>query len=128
MLLENGAWVNVKNWYDYTPLHFACENYCDGMVRLLLHYRAHIFARTVFGKTPLLRAVKFGNVGDVALLLETVNYYLFCFFTSTNKFLDYAKKKQYLQLPALTIFKTFFSQKLKTWLNTVVKNKLKIEK
>jgi len=71
MLLENGAWVNVKNWYDYTPLHFACENYCDKMVYLLLHYEAHLFARTVFGKTPLLRAVKFGNVGDVALLLET---------------------------------------------------------
>lgn len=70
MLLENGAWVNVKNWYNYTPLHFACENYCDGMVYLLLDYGAHLFARTAFGKTALLRAVKFGHVGDIALLLE----------------------------------------------------------
>jgi len=73
LLVQNGALVNMENNFLYTALHFASEKSIDGLVYFLLQNGAHPYATNVFGKTPLMRAIKFRYVGDIALLMEKPN-------------------------------------------------------
>ena len=53
LLLNNGADVNAKGDYGYTPLHLAAEEGAKGVVELLLARGADVNAKTDSGMTPL---------------------------------------------------------------------------
>lgn len=69
-LINNGALVNVRNKFLYTALHYACEKPTDGLVYYLLKNGAHPYAINIFGQTPLMRAIRFCYIGDIALLID----------------------------------------------------------
>jgi ankyrin repeat protein len=87
MLLENGADVNARDWFNETPLHYAVCNGTDfnargspkqiipesavlEMVSLLLDNHAAINAVNLENDTALYGAVFTGNVKVVHMLLE----------------------------------------------------------
>ncbi len=53
LLLEQGAVVDIRDYYDYTPLHDAAWNGNLAMVKLLIDAGADIRATNYSGHTPL---------------------------------------------------------------------------
>ncbi|WP_265025261.1 ankyrin repeat domain-containing protein [Wolbachia endosymbiont (group B) of Pammene fasciana] len=70
VLLEKGADVNRKNWYDMTPLHLAAGNGHVDIVNLLLEKGVVVDERYHSGNTVLHLAAKNGHVDVVKVLLE----------------------------------------------------------
>ncbi|BDG76405.1 ankyrin repeat domain-containing protein [Wolbachia pipientis] len=70
VLLEKGADVNRKNWYDMTPLHLAAGNGHVDIVNLLLEKEVVVDERDHSGNTVLHLAAKNGHVDVVKVLLE----------------------------------------------------------
>ncbi|KAF3201204.1 hypothetical protein TWF191_003464 [Orbilia oligospora] len=69
LLLENGANIEAKGYYNDTPLHLAVERKHEAIVGLLVNSGADIEAMSDFG-TPLAFAVNEGNRSMVSLLIE----------------------------------------------------------
>lgn len=57
-LLQNGADVNARSGWKYTPLIFAAENVHPEVVLTLVHAGAELEAKTKHGNTALHRAVR----------------------------------------------------------------------
>jgi len=72
LLVNNGADVNKKGIWDYTPLHIAAglkfENI--GIVKYLLDKNANVNAKMIDNQTPLHLAVRRGNAETANLLLK----------------------------------------------------------
>lgn len=65
-LLRNGADINKKYEYDYTPLHVAVQENNIDIVKYLLENGAGLENRDIYGNTPLIRAVSsFRGNGDI---------------------------------------------------------------
>ncbi|CAN0357859.1 unnamed protein product, partial [Hapterophycus canaliculatus] len=58
MLLQNGANVDSRDGFFYTPLHLACVNGAVSCVDVLLRAGADPAARAQGGVTPLIAARK----------------------------------------------------------------------
>jgi ankyrin repeat protein len=69
-LLSVGADVNVKDYGDRTPLHWACENGHIQVLQALLDHGAHIEAKDSDGNTPLHDASSGGHLHVVKALLS----------------------------------------------------------
>ena len=72
ILLETGEGsVNERDRQGGTPLHWAAETKnSNGIMRILLEYRADINARNVRGDTPLAGAVLWNNVMAIEFLIQ----------------------------------------------------------
>ena len=68
-LLRNGADVNVRNSYDWTPLHAAAHNNTD-MMKVLLQHGAEPTIRNNRGETALDVARMFNGEEAIQRLLE----------------------------------------------------------
>ena len=67
-LLNNGADVNAKNYYDgLTPLHIAVMRNVFRVVELLLHNGADVNAKNSDGWTPLFIATHKKDIASVVL-------------------------------------------------------------
>ncbi|CAG5074072.1 Similar to ANK1: Ankyrin-1 (Homo sapiens) [Cotesia congregata] len=67
--LRRNAFVNARNVYSLTPLHYACQNGFSDIVRLLLDFNADINMTANYG-TPLVYAVLFDHYKVVKILLK----------------------------------------------------------
>jgi ankyrin repeat protein len=70
LLLDRGAEVDARNWFDCTPLHFAAINGNTDTARLLLDRGAEVDARDRDDWTPLHRAATNGRTDTAKLLLD----------------------------------------------------------
>lgn len=70
ILVDNGADVNLKDFHDYTPLHYACIWSWLPAVEVLLEAGADITAQNIAGQNALHIAVEFGAPDVVEYLLE----------------------------------------------------------
>jgi hypothetical protein len=68
-LLKEGADLNAKNWFGWTPLHLAAYNGHIEVVKLLIEKGANVNARNN-GDTPLHLAAENGHIEVVKLLIE----------------------------------------------------------
>jgi ankyrin repeat protein len=68
LLLEAGAEVESKDYYDVTPLQVAVRNGHVAIVKLLLEAGAKVDSKNRFGETPLQVAAEHGNEAIVKLL------------------------------------------------------------
>ena len=68
-LLNGGADIEIKNEYEYTPLHTAVSEGNEKYCRLLLERGAEIETRSGWGSTPLSTA-KMHNLLKIKSLLE----------------------------------------------------------
>jgi ankyrin repeat protein len=66
-LIDKGAEVNKKGW---APLHYACANGHDDIVKLLLDNSAYIDAGSPNGTTPLMMAARGNHLSTVKVLLD----------------------------------------------------------
>lgn len=71
MLLENGADVNARDGFFYTPLHLACVNGAAACVEALLEAGADPTPKAQGGVTPLLAARKQGVRELIEAALQT---------------------------------------------------------
>lgn len=71
MLLENGADVNARDGFFYTPLHLACVNGATACVEALLEAGADPTLKAQGGVTPLLAARKEGVRELIEAALQT---------------------------------------------------------
>ena len=69
-LIEQGADVNAKDKYGYTPLHFAVGNGYPKIVEVLLKNDAKVNAKNKNGITPLHLAACNGRTEIVELLKQ----------------------------------------------------------
>lgn len=69
-LLAYGANVNIRDYHDYTPLHYACMWGWASTVKLLIDAGANVNDTNFQGRTPLMLAIEFGNASVVELLLR----------------------------------------------------------
>ncbi|KAK0716794.1 heterokaryon incompatibility protein-domain-containing protein, partial [Lasiosphaeria miniovina] len=67
---EEGASIDLKDNYGWTPLSRAAESGHEAVVRLLLEKGASIDLKDNYGRTPLSRAAANGHEAVVRLLLE----------------------------------------------------------
>ena len=65
MLLENGAEVNARDGFFYTPLHLACVNGAAACVQVLLRAGADPTPKAQGGVTPLLLAARKNQVREL---------------------------------------------------------------
>lgn len=68
LLLANGADINAKTSYGWTPLHFAAQLGYSDMAELLITKGADIEAKHTYGRTPLFIA-SLNNHKDIVNLL-----------------------------------------------------------
>jgi hypothetical protein len=68
LLLKEGADINTKNKYGWTPLMIACEKDNKEMVKLLLEKGADVKAKNINGKSALVIAYYYGHQEIVKLL------------------------------------------------------------
>ena len=68
MFLKRGADVNVKNIWNFTPLHYAAMRN-QLLVRLLLDYQAAINDQDARGNTALHHAARNGQIDIIEMLL-----------------------------------------------------------
>ena len=68
-LLAQGADVNARNAYGWTPLHVAAAGGDPTVVALLLRHRANVHAQSHIGTTPLDNATLRGSRKAVIDLL-----------------------------------------------------------
>lgn len=61
--------INVAGKNRMTPLHFACAYNFLELVEFLLDEGARINAKDKFGRTPLIMAVRNGNLAIMSKLL-----------------------------------------------------------
>lgn len=59
-LINNGADVNVQDWYSYTPLHGACKNGLPDVALLLIKKGADVNAKDHNDETPLMSVCRAG--------------------------------------------------------------------
>ena len=69
-LIEEGANVNEKDEYEYTPLYYACRNDYKNVVSILLEKGANVNEKSKCGYTPLHCACYNGYGRIVSILLE----------------------------------------------------------
>jgi ankyrin repeat protein len=69
LLTAHPDWVNSKDSYGMTPLHYAAHNGDKDMVEFLLANKADVNARDKYGQTPLHNAARQGHEGVAELLL-----------------------------------------------------------
>ena len=70
-LLNIGFNVNVRDQYNYTPLHVACMLGCDEIVELLCKQPSiDVNVRNCWGETPLHHACNYGHDKIVTLLCK----------------------------------------------------------
>jgi len=68
-----GYTLNAVNNYDENLLHISAANGCLGIVREILDQKENrrvIDRKNKFGWTPLMQAIRNGNIDTVKLLLE----------------------------------------------------------
>eukprot|EP01041_Mallomonas_annulata_P006565 gene6565-13287_t len=70
LLIEAGQDVNIKDFHNFTGLHYACMWGWENTVKLLLENGADINSQTINGKTPLMYAVEFLHTHLVHYLIE----------------------------------------------------------
>jgi ankyrin repeat protein len=69
-LLKEGADVNAKDRFGFTPLHYTALNGHFEVVKLLIERGADVNAKTNGGWTPLRFAAIYGHFEVVKLLIE----------------------------------------------------------
>jgi hypothetical protein len=69
-LLKEGADVNAKDRFGFTPLHYTALNGHIEIVKLLIERGADVNAKTNGGWTPLRFAAIYGHIEIVKLLIE----------------------------------------------------------
>jgi predicted nucleic acid-binding OB-fold protein len=69
-LIKNGADVNLKNNYGYTPFHYAVSDSNFETVETLIENGADVNVKNNYGYTPLHYAVSDGNFETVETLIE----------------------------------------------------------
>ena len=69
-LIESGANVSVKDFHDFTCLHYAALYGWKDVLDAILHADAEISPTTVTGATPLMLACSRGHHHIVTTLLE----------------------------------------------------------
>ena len=69
-LIQNGAYVNVRNRIGDTPLFLASENARLEAGKILLNHGADIDAQNKFNNTPLIYAIIRNNIEFARMLLE----------------------------------------------------------
>ncbi len=71
-MLASGVCVNAKNEIGFAPLHLAVQNNHEDVVKVLIEYPSTgiNIHEDIIGDTPLILAVKVGNISIVNLLLE----------------------------------------------------------
>lgn len=69
-LLDNGADVNIKYLFSFTPLHKAASSSHKDIAELLIAYGANINAQCDSGWTALHWASHFGNENILKILLD----------------------------------------------------------
>ena len=69
-LIERGADVNAKNFYDRTALMYAVEGRYQQIIALLLANGADINAQDKYGSTPLMWAIERGYTDIVNFLIQ----------------------------------------------------------
>jgi ankyrin repeat protein/serine/threonine protein kinase len=70
-LLKEGANINAKNKFGYTPLHVVADRGHIEIVKLLIEHGADVNAKdNIFGHTPLHKAAYNGHIEIVKLLIE----------------------------------------------------------
>mmetsp|Transcript_33840 Transcript_33840/g.86841 ORF Transcript_33840/g.86841 Transcript_33840/m.86841 type:complete len:316 (-) Transcript_33840:330-1277(-) len=69
-LILSGADINAKDDLGYTALHWAAEQKCENVVRVLLSQGAAVNAKSRGGWTPLHKAVQSRNHSIVKQLIE----------------------------------------------------------
>lgn len=68
-----GYTLNAVNNYDENLLHISAANGCNGIVKEILGQKENrriIDRKNKFGWTPLMQAIRNGNIDTVKLLLE----------------------------------------------------------
>ncbi len=69
ILINNGADVNIKNSYGWSPIYIATRNLNLDIIKLLLEKKVDVNAQTQNGGTPLILAVKKNNTEIAKILL-----------------------------------------------------------
>lgn len=70
ILLENGAELDRRNAFDYTPLHIAASNGQVELLEVLLESGANLYAKDRENRTPLDLAKEEGQARVVAEIRE----------------------------------------------------------
>lgn len=70
LLIEKGADVDARDWFEQTPLHWACAHGVPQVAALLLEHGACIESRDADDCTPLHIAAAEGRPSTMELLLE----------------------------------------------------------
>jgi ankyrin repeat protein len=69
-LIKEGASVEAKNDYGWSPLLLAAKYGQDAMCKLLINKNASVEAKDNYGRTPLLLAANYGYKAVCRLLIE----------------------------------------------------------
>jgi ankyrin repeat protein len=70
-LIEAGAWIDWKNSWQYTALHYAaCYRNTNDHLRPLLEAGADVNAKDAYGSSPLAVAVDYGQAESARILLD----------------------------------------------------------
>ena len=69
-LILNGAFINHKDMYNNTPLHYAIHHTHPDIIELLILYNANINTISSVYGTPLMQLVKQRNTKPVLLALS----------------------------------------------------------
>ena len=70
LLVDQGANVNLLDFHDYSPLHYACIWGWLETVKLFLEESADISQTNVMGQNALMVATEYGHLEIVEFLLE----------------------------------------------------------